>query len=531
MAWLHAFPFLGVLAIAALRYACVTDLRFNNSQYDRKPNVVIIFADDLGYGDLSCFGHPTSHTPFIDEMANKGLVFTQFYSTSPVCSPSRASLLTGRYQTRSGIYPDVFSPGDIGGLPHNETTIAEFLGRHGYKSAAIGKWHLGVGVNGTYLPTNHGFDEYYGIPYSHDMCPCPVCFYPDGSCIRPCRNNEAPCPLFGNTTIVEQPADLISLTKKHIDKATDFIKEATDARNPFFLYYASYQTHHPQFAGQRFTNSSIRGAFGDALAELDWSVGMILKTVKDAGIENNTYVFFTSDNGPSMTREIQGGSAGLLKCCKGTTYEGGMRVPAIAYWPGVIPPGRTHELASTLDLLPTIATLLGKKPPLRLDGVDMEEILLRHGKSKRDTFFYYPVGADPRFGVFAVRYKQYKAHFWTKGSGLCGQRNPDDDCRITALRTKHNPPLLFDLDADPAERYNINKSPKGKRIIPFIAKLKKKFDERMKWGTSQIRRGANNTLIPCCNPGCTPFPQCCHCERGKSSLVEMLWKYVISDDT
>jgi arylsulfatase A len=190
-----------------------------------KPNIVVLFADDLGFGDLAIYGHPTSTSPNLDKMAKEGLTFTQFYSASPVCSPSRAALLTGRYQSRSGIWPGVFGAASTGGLPHDEITSAEVLKEAGYATAIVGKWHLGVGQNQTYLPTNHGFDYYLGIPYSHDMCPCLVCFYPDQPCFDKCRTGDTPCPLFENTRIIKQPADFTTLTANYTNAATSFIQK------------------------------------------------------------------------------------------------------------------------------------------------------------------------------------------------------------------------------------------------------------------------------------------------------------------
>ncbi|CAI8012829.1 Arylsulfatase A, partial [Geodia barretti] len=222
--------------------------------------------------------------------------------------------------------------------------MAELLKPAGYSSAIVGKWHLGVGANNTYLPTNQGFDHYLGIPYSHDFCPCFTCFAPNIPCFDSCRTDETPCPVFNNTDIVQQPADLLSLTATYINAATSFIKTKAGEDEPFFLYMAFQHTHHPQFASPKFTNTSIRLKFGDSLNELDWGVGQIFSALTEAGVSNNTLVFFVSDNGPSLMREIRGGNAGPLRCGKGTTWEGGQRVPAIAWWPGTITPGRSSQV-------------------------------------------------------------------------------------------------------------------------------------------------------------------------------------------
>ncbi|XP_065827553.1 arylsulfatase A-like [Oscarella lobularis] len=485
-----------------------------------KPNIVLLFADDLGFGDLGVYGHPTSTTPNLDTMAKEGLVFTQFYSASGVCSPSRAALLTGRYQTRSGIWPGVFGANSAGGLPHNETTIAEVLKEEGYATAIVGKWHLGVGFtkNNTYLPIHQGFDYYLGIPYSHDMCPCLICFYPDQPCFDKCRTSETPCPLFENSTIIQQPADFTTLAATYTNAATAFIRKNSESDQPFFLYVAYQHTHHPQFASKQFRNSSIRGTFGDSLSELDWSVGQIFETIRSTGIANNTFVFFTADNGPSLTRQVRGGNQGLLKCGKGTTYEGGMREPAIAWMPGKIKPARTTELGATVDILPTIATIAGGKTPTDrpIDGVDMSPILFEGGQSRRDYYYYYPKSPSPEIGVYATRYKQYKAFFYTQGSH-CGSPYYDHDCWESTRQAKHDPPLLFDLLQDPSEKYPLNVEA-YKDVVSVITEMTEKFNREMVWGTSEMHVKSSSADQPCCKPNCKPFPTCCVCKQGRLHL-------------
>ncbi|XP_054631537.1 arylsulfatase A [Dunckerocampus dactyliophorus] len=479
------------------------------------PNFVLIFADDLGFGDLGCYGHPSSLTPNVDRLAAGGLRFTDFYCTSPVCSPSRASLLTGRYQTRSGIYPGVLYPGSIGGLPLNETTIAEVLKPLGYATAAVGKWHLGVGAKGTFLPTRQGFDEYLGIPYSHDMGPCHnlTCFPPDVKCFGLCDLGTVMVPLMHNEVIMQQPVNFLDLERAYRDFSTSFIAAAAKRNQPFFLYYPSHHTHYPQYAGPGAAGKTLRGPFGDALLEFDNTVGNLLATLETTGVINNTLVFFTSDNGPSLMRMSRGGNAGALKCGKGTTYEGGMREPAIAFWPGMITPGVTHELASTLDILPTIAKLAGAKvPKVELDGVDMTEILFKHGKSKRETMMFYPTDASEKFGLFALRLWKYKAHFYTRGS-IHSNTTPDKDCSAFALLKPHDPPLLFDVEADPSERYPLllDDHPDIQELLERIKRVKEQFESSMLFGESQISKGSDPQLEPCCNPQCSPKPGCCQC--------------------
>ena len=487
-----------------------------------KPNIIILFADDLGYGDLQLYGHPTSSTPNLNSMASEGLVLTQFYSANPVCSPSRAALMTGRYPPRTGIWPGVLFPNSIGGLPHNETTIAEALQNAGYKTGMVGKWHLGVGENGTYLPTNHGFDYYLGIPYSNDECPCTICYYPNAPCNspfeNPCNPSFVSCPVFENTKIIEQPADLTSLSSKYLNAATGFIS-ANAGKNPFFLYMAFTHVHQPQFSGEDYTHQTSRGPFGDALAELDNVVGAIMSTLRGSEAVENTFVFFTSDNGPSLRVKQNGGNGGLLRCGKGSTWEGGMREPAIAWWPNKIRQGKTPEMAATVDLFPTIMSITGAKPgPAFIDGIDMSPILFDSKPSNRDSYVYFPATYNPEIGYHAIRWKQYKAHYYTSGGlGLCSDTYPDVVCRGNYSRRSQDPPLLYDLHQDPGEIYNLDVT-RYSDVIANIDAARKSFEATFEYSESQINRGTNAKLMPCASPGCTPFPSCCKTSSTKSKL-------------
>ena len=312
-------------------------MQINAVHAESKPNVVVIYADDLGYGDLACFGHPTIKTPHLDQMAEEGMKFTQFYSAAPVCTPSRAALLTGRYPIRSGMCSDkrrVLFPDSGGGIPASEVTLAEAMKSAGYRTACVGKWHLGHLPQ--FLPTSNGFDSYFGIPYSNDMDRVADRKMGRKIFLDP-KVKYWNVPLMRDTEIVEQPADQTTITKRYTEEAIKFIKQ--DQKQPFFLYLAHNMPHVPLFRSTDFADKSLRGLYGDVIEEIDWSVGQVLQTLRDEGLDQNTIVWFSSDNGPWLIFDAQGGSAGLLRDGKGSTWEGGMREPTLAWWPGHIPAG------------------------------------------------------------------------------------------------------------------------------------------------------------------------------------------------
>jgi len=401
-----------------------------------KPNIVVVFVDDMGYGDMGCAGHPTIRTPNLDRMAAEGMRFTDFYVAAPVCTPSRAALLTGRYAVRSGMASDkrrVLFPNSAGGLPDGEITIAEGLKSRGYATAMVGKWHLGHLPQ--YLPTRQGFESWFGLPYSNDMdrLPAPKPGEP--------KWTQYNVPLMRNEEIVERPADQTTLTRRYTEEALKIIK--SNREKPFFLYLAHAMPHVPLFAGEAFAGKSARGLYGDVIEEIDWSVGQVLAAIRAEGIEKKTLVVFSSDNGPWLIMKENGGSAGLLQEGKGSTWEGGMREPAIFWWPGKIAAGVvTSEIGCTMDIFTTALKLGGAELPAdrSIDGIDLSPVLFGTGPGRQVMVYYRDTTA------YAIRKGRYKAHIRTQsGYG----KDP---------ATKHDPPLLFDLGVDPSERFDVAKA-------------------------------------------------------------------------
>jgi len=403
-----------------------------------KPNFIVVFCDDLGYGDLSGFGHPTIATPHLDRLAAGGQKWTSFYAADNVCTPSRAGLLTGRLPLRSGMASDtkrVLFPDSAGGLPATEITIAESLKELGYATACVGKWHLGHLPE--FLPTRHGFDSYYGIPYSNDMNRLDR----ETSQFALAEKESFAAydvPLLRDEEEIERPVDQRTITRRYTEESVKKIREFKDG--PFFLYLAHSLPHIPLFRSAAFKDHSPAGIYGDVVEEIDWSVGEIVASLEETGVAGRTLIVFTSDNGPWLTFDTHGGSAGLLRDGKGSTWEGGQRVPTVMSWPGKLPPGVVREMGSTLDLLPTFVTLAGGTPPQDriLDGHDLSPVLFGTGPSPRTEMYFYQ-GAQ----LYAVRKGPFKAHFTTYTSYVKQKPFPRD------------PPLLYHLGEDPSERFDI----------------------------------------------------------------------------
>jgi arylsulfatase A-like enzyme len=434
----------------------VAALQCTISHADDRPNFIIIYADDLGWGDLACYGHPTIRTPHLDRMASEGVRFTQFYSADSVCTPSRAALMTGRLPVRSGMYSDqrrVLFPNSAAGLPADEVTLAEVLHDAGYATGCFGKWHLGHRPE--FLPTSHGFDTYFGIPYSNDMDRA-AGVGPEGrAAFLDPRSEYWNVPLMRDTEVIERPADQSTITRRYTEEAVAFIREHQS--EPFFVYLPHNLPHVPLFRSPEFEGVSRRGLYGDVVEEIDWSVGQVLDAIRELGLDERTYVFFSSDNGPWLIYGDHGGSAGLLQNGKGCTWEGGMRVPGIAWCPGRIPSGRvSREMAMTMDLFPTCIRLAGAELPADriLDGTDLSPLLLADEALPTRAMFYYR-GSE----LMAVRWGVWKAHFFTQEA-----YGPGSEERIA-----HDPPLLFHLEVDPSERHN--RAAEHPEVLAEIAQL------------------------------------------------------------
>ena len=421
----------------------------------RDPNVILIFTDDQGYSDLSCFGSETIKTPNIDAIAKKGMRLTDFHVPSPVCSPSRAALLTGCYPKRVGMHRGVLFPKSNYGLNPEELTIADHLKANGYATACIGKWHLGHLPQ--FLPRTQGFDSYFGIPYSNDMnhpanqkkpkLPSDKLWLDQESAVTLWNT-----PLIQNEEIIEIPVDQRTITRRYTDEAIKFITSNKD--RPFFLYLPHSMPHIPLYVPDDVYDADPANAYKCVIEHIDAETGRITKTLKDLDLEEDTIVIYTTDNGPWLKFKNHGGSAKPLRDGKSTTFEGGQRVPCIISWPGHIPAGSTSdELASTMDLLPTIAELTGKAltPPKKIDGIDISEILTDEAESPRTEFLHYNTGGQ-----------------------LEGIRQGDWKLLIKGAKSAKPQILLYNLSDDIGEKLNL--APKYPEKVAMLQKRMTELD-------------------------------------------------------
>ena len=423
-----------------------------------KPNVVLIVADDLGYGDVGCYGATDIRTPNLDRLAKEGTRFTSFCVAQPVCTASRAALMSGCYPNRIGL-AGALNHTSTTGIHPDELLLPELCQSKGYATAHYGKWHLGT--RPVFFPTRNGFDEWAGLPYSNDNGP-----------LHPVVRGIPALPFYENDTVAERDPDQSTLTKRFTDKAVSFIQK--NKAKPFFLYVPHVMPHVPIFASEKFKGKSRRGLYGDVVQELDWSVGEILAALKNNNVDKETLVLFISDNGPFLSYGTHAGSNGPFREGKLTAFEGGVRVPCLARWPGKVPAGRvSNELITGLDLLPTVTKLVGAELPLKkIDGVDLSPLLLgAKGATGRKSFAYFS-GAE----LHAVRAGKWKLHFahdylTVNGPPGTGGRPANfekmepksiTESGIRGIASRHGYKVaklaesLFDLDADPGEKTDVS---------------------------------------------------------------------------
>ncbi len=447
------------------------------------PNLVIVFCDDLGYSDIGPFGAQDYETPHLDKLAQQGSKLTNFHVSQPVCSASRASLLTGCYSNRIGIH-GALSPKSEHGLADSEVTLAELAKQKGYVTCAVGKWHLGH--HPQFLPTRHGFDSWLGLPYSNDMWP----FHPEAK-----PGTYPDLPLFENEKVIDAqvtPEDQTQLTTRFTERAVQFLDQAKD--KPFFLYLAHPMPHVPLYVSDKFAGKTKRGLFGDVIAEIDWSVGQVMEALKRNGQEDNTWLIFTSDNGPWLSYGRHAGSAGPLREGKGTSWEGGVRVPCLMRFPGRIPAGSTSDaMAMTIDILPTFASLIGAELPSHpIDGKNLWTIFSQQPDA---------VNPHPWYGHW---YQQNELEAVTSGDGRWKlllphrYRTMGDQPPVSGPKPgkyEHRQivePELYDLYADMGEARNVSAQHPEilKRMLTFADEARNKLGDKLTKTTATESRPA-----------------------------------------
>lgn len=490
-----------------------------------KPNLVLMLMDDVGWGDLGVFGEPNKETAFLDTMAAEGLTLTDVYSANPLCSPSRASLLTGRLPIRNGFYTtnaharNAYTPQEImGGIPDSELLLPELLRTAGYKSKIIGKWHLGQQAQ--YHPLKHGFDEFFGSTNCH-FGP-----YDDKTTPNiPVYKNEKMAGRYFEDFVIDTKTGESNLTQMYIKEALEFIESQAKSRNPFFLYWTPDATHQPLYASAEFLGTSQRGLYGDALRELDYGAGVILQRLRDLGIAQNTLVIFSSDNGAATYAKTEGGSNGPFLCGKETTYEGGMREPTIAWWPGKIKPNQISRQVSTLmDIFNTFLELGGVPLPgdRIIDGVSLVPSLFNGTTFDRPVFYYR--GNE----LMSIRFGAYKAHLWTWTNSIKEFESGTDFCPGQEVKrlTTHDQmnhtdePILIHLGRDPGERYPI--SSKSKEYTDNIRILRVLVEDHRKNLTPaepQLNY-CDDAVMNWAPPGCEELKRCLKAPASNPRLCQ-----------
>ncbi|XP_030831398.1 N-acetylgalactosamine-6-sulfatase isoform X2 [Strongylocentrotus purpuratus] len=477
------------------------------------PNIIVMLMDDMGWGDLGIYGNPAKETPNLDQMAAEGILLPDFYSGNPLCSPSRAALLTGRLPIRNGFYTtneharNAYTPQIIvGGIQDNEILLPELLQKAGYRNKLVGKWHLGHQPQ--FHPLKHGFDEWFGAPNCH---------------FGPYNDKNTPnIPVYQDAEMagryyeefaIDKKTGESNLTQLYIQEALNFIDKNVASKLPFFLYWAPDGAHEPHYASSEFLGTSQRGLYGDTVRELDYGVGAILGSLKAHGIDNNTFVLFSSDNGAPLN-DHNGGSNGPFLCGKETTYEGGMREPTIAWWPNHIKPGRvTHQIGSVMDIFTTALSVADIDPPTDriIDGQNLLPALLSDTMDANKTMYYYR-GNE----MMAVRHGLYKAHYWTWTNSIEEFMSGVNFCRgenVTGVMTHEQvnhtlSPLLFHLGRDPGEKYPIKSTAaEYKAEMPQIMEIVADHKANLIPGTPQLNM-CDNAVMNWSPPGCEKLNKC-----------------------
>jgi arylsulfatase A-like enzyme len=452
------------LCLAVVLFALVS---LHARAADRPPNFVIIFCDDMGYADPACFGNKDVPTPNIDRLGAEGIRFTDFYVSQATCTASRAALLTGCYSNRVSMF-GALSPLAKTGINDHEILLPQVLKKRGYATGMIGKWHLGW--QPVFLPTRHGFDEYFGIPYSHDMTP------------KPSRPNYPPLPLMEGEKVIETNPAASQLTTRYTERAVAYIGRNKD--RPFFLYLAHNLPHVPLGVSDKFKGKSKRGLYGDVTMEIDWSVGQVLDALKANGLDDNTLVMFASDNGPWLLYGDHAGRAEPLREGKATMFDGGCRTPCLMRYPGVIKPGRvSHEIVMAMDVLPTFAKLAGAEAPTdrKIDGLDISPLLKGEtDKSPHDTFFYY--WNKELQAVRHGKWKLHAPHTYVKPDPPGSGGKPGKYATLSIGES------LYDLDVDVGETNDV--AAQNPEVVKELRKLLDDCREDM--GDSLTKRVGKN---------------------------------------